>query len=317
MLHNYYSVISRDYIYKCVLLYKSMLRHDKNFRFLIVCLHDEVKDTLEKLRMKNTELIDISQIEKYDTELAAIKNSRNTKQYAWAVKPAAALYILEHYREVSHIIWLDGDTAFLSSPEAIFEEWGKSSILLTEEKFTGKYEYLSSIYGYFNTGFMGFNRDDTAIKSLKYFRKRLLEWNYDKKEQYRWNDQLYVSDWKGRFDNVGVVKNPGINLTPFIFNRILEEEGGVLKTRDRDIYFNDYKIVLFHFYGFKCFNNKEFELCYYTDIYHKPEIDIIYVPYMKEALRAIREIAKTNKSRSLKYDEKYDYIRNHYRLSAS
>lgn len=52
------------------------------------------------------------------------------------------------------------------------------------------------------------------MECLKYCRKKLIDCNFD---DYKgsWNDQLYVTDWPERFNNIGVVKNPGINLTPF------------------------------------------------------------------------------------------------------
>ncbi len=290
MMHNYYTVASKEYTYKILLLYNSMMRYDKSFRFFIVCLHSESRKIFEGLGLQNAVLIDIEALETYDGELVEVKKRRSTKQYAWAAKPVAALYILEYYHEVDHIVWLDGDTLFLSSPEPIYEEWGDYPVALTEEKFTGKYEDTAKIYGFYNTGFMGFRRSEGALECLRYFRERMMEWNYDEKEQYRWNDQLYVSDWPQRFGNIGIIKNPGVNMTPFIFNRLLEEDKSTLSEKTGCLYMGDIKIVLFHFYGFNYFNRNEFELCGYTDIYNQAEIKQIYIPYIKDSIRAIEKI---------------------------
>jgi len=312
MTHYYYTVASKEYTYKILLLYNSMMKYDKYFKFYIVCLHKEGKEMLEKFGLENAVLIEIGQLEAYDGELAEVKEKRSIKQYAWAAKPIAALYILDNYKDVDHIIWLDGDTVFMSSPDPIYEEWGDHPVVLTEEKFTGKYAQVADTYGFYNTGFMGYRRSETAVKCLKYFREKLLEWNYDEKEQYRWNDQLYVSDWPQRFENIGIIKNPGVNMTPFIFNRLLDEDKCVLSVRDGCQWMGNVKITLFHFYGFTYFNRHEFELCYYTDIHDQLEKNEIYLPYIKDCIKIMDRISKIDKSY---YSEKplTEYgIRNYY-----
>lgn len=315
MIHYYYSIISRKYVYKCLLLYNSMLVHDQNFRFFIICLQDEVDALMRKLGLKNGIIINIKEIEGFDRELPIVKNRRAIKQYAWAAKPSAALYIFENYPEVDRLSWLDGDTLFLSSPECIYKEWGDSSVLLTEESFNGKYGYLSKIYGYYNTGYMGFKKDEQSMECLEYFRHKLLfDWNYDKEEQYRWNDQLYVSDWKEKFMNIGVAENKGINLTPFVLNRLQDEEGLEVTKTNGLLYIGDINIVLFHYYGFIYFNEKEFELCAYTDISNAAEIEHIYLPYMKESVKAVRQINKIEKCFYKAVHTKGRHFRNYYFL---
>lgn len=316
MNHYYYTVASKEYTYKILLLYNSMMKHDKSFKLFIICLHSDSREMFKRLELPNAVLIDIEALEAYDSELTAVKDKRSIKQYAWAAKPVAALYILEYYKEVDHIIWLDGDMAFLSSPEVIFEEWANYSVLLTEEKFTDKYEYLSKIYGFFNTGFMGFRKDENSMECLRYFRDKLLyEWNDEEKEQYRWNDQLYVSDWASRFNNIGIVKNPGINLTPFVMNRLLEEWNSTLTGKEGQLYIGRDRIVLYHFYGFKYFNEKEFDLCYYTDIYDKSQIQYIYLPYIKEAVYINKKLRAMNKDFCYKQSTEGSFVKNYYRLS--
>lgn len=314
MIHYYYTVVSKEYTYKVLLLYYSMIKHDESFRFYIICLNKDSRKLFESLGLSNAVLIDAEVLEAYDEELAAVKGKRSIKQYAWAVKPSAALYIFEKYSKVDHIIWLDGDTLFLSSPEPIYEEWGEYPVALTEEKFTGKYEHIAEIYGFYNTGFMGFRRSDTALKCLEYFRQKLMEWNYDEKEQYRWNDQLYVSDWPQRFENIEVIKNHGVNMTPFIFNRLLNEAEYSLSEKDGCLYMGEVRITLFHFYGFNYLNRHEFELCCYTDIYDQAEINKIYLPYIKGSVEMIDEIGKIDRGFYTEEPADRKNIRNYYYL---
>lgn len=313
MTHYYYTVASKEYTYKILLLYNSMMKYDKSFKLFIICLHSDNRKIFEKIGLPNAVLIDINVLETFDRELAAVKDKRSTKQYAWAAKPVAALYIFDHYPEVDHIIWLDGDTLFLSQPEPIYEEWGEYPVALTEEKFTGKYKQNAAIYGFYNTGFMGFRRSEIAFKCLLYFREKLLfGWNYDEKEQHRWNDQLYVSDWPERFGSIGIIKNHGVNMTPFIFNRLLNETKCILQEKDGSLYMGEVKITLFHFYGFKYFNKQEFELCYYTDIHSQTEINHVYLPYIKNSVKIIDSIRKFDKGFYMEHPADQRSIRNYY-----
>ncbi|MDD4504662.1 MAG: hypothetical protein PHS15_07525, partial [Clostridiaceae bacterium] len=131
---------------------------------------------------------------------------------------------------------------------------------------------------------------------------------------YRWNDQLYVSDWPERCGNIGIVKNHGANMTPFIFNRLLDEAKYSLSERDGCLYMGEIKIILFHFYGFKYFNRHEFELCCYTDIYNQTEIKKIYLPYMKDSVEMIDKIRKIERGFYTEKPVDRNSIRNYYYL---
>ncbi len=296
MKHFYYTTCSKEYLYKGLLLYDSLQKHDKDFLFFLVCMDEASVTLINGLKLPNMEAISVKAIEAIDEELLSIKHTRSSKAYAWAVKPCAITYVFKHYKEVDHIIWLDSDTCFMSSPQPIYDEWKDYSILLTAERFDGKYHYIRDIYGFFNTGFMGFRRDEEALKAVEYFRERLIEWNYDEKEACRWNDQLYVSDWSERFANVGTVQGWGINLTPFMMKRLIEEQISDVVNRGGKLYIGDTEIVLFHYYGFSYYNQHEFELCSYTDIISKNAKSLLYLPYIKDAIIKLRLLARIDSS---------------------
>lgn len=100
------------------------------------------------------------------------------------------------------------------------------------------------------------SRDNNTMECLKYCRKKLIDCNFD---DYKgsWNDQLYVTDWSERFNNIGVVKNPGINLTPFEY-----DEWGNYSILLSDQYYTDdyeYLVATYGKYqtGFIGFRNNE------------------------------------------------------------
>lgn len=314
MYHNFCSIYSDEYAYKGLMLCRSLKKHDKDFRLFLIFLSDDCKQVFEAFNYKNVTCISISQIEKFDTALMGVKGTRNVKEYIWTAKASVMLYLLENFKELEHIAWLDGDTYFFSSPEPIFEEWGDASILLTNEGFIGPYEYLGRKHGIYNTGLMGFKRDSEALKALEYFREKLLLWCYDRFEPGLWSDQLHVCDWPERFRNVRLAVHPGINLTPFKLFRINVEENGTVSSFDGDIYINSTKLVFFHFYGFVYFEGEQFDLCSYDMTFSDQAIREIYLPYIYASIDAVRVMREKSRDCISDIQTKNRAIGNYFNL---
>ncbi|WP_353893802.1 glycosyltransferase [Proteinivorax hydrogeniformans] len=288
MKHYYCTTLSKDYLYKGLLLYKSLEKVDDNFHFYFVCLHEETKELLSKMHLKNATIIPISDIEAEDSQLLQVKESRNDKEYIWTSKASAMLYILRNFKGTDHIVWLDGDTYFFSDPAPIYKEWGNYSIMLTKERWRKRDKIRENQIGIYNTGFMGFRRDRHGLKALNWFRNKLIMWCYDK-NKFKigpWSDQVYVNDWPDRFQNVGVIKNIGVNLNPYIVQ-------GCKISKDKDhLYVNDTKLIFYHYYGFKYYDGNEFDLCGYAPNLKDNVLKLIYLPY----INAVNDITKFIKS---------------------
>ncbi len=293
MRHNYCTVYSKEYVYMGLILYNSLLKYDQDFYLYIFFMDDEALEIMKSMNLERAVLISLKDVEAEDQELSYTKNSRTDKEYSWTIKGSAMLYLLKHMADLEHIVWLDGDLKFLSDPQPIFDEFEKCSILLTEEKYTGPYEYLSKIYGVYQLGFIGFKRDENAIECLKWYRERLLEWCYENPDEGKWSDQRYAVDWPVRYKNVGIVQNLGVNLTPFILYRF-QQEGKCLVHRMEDgVYTDDTKIIFFHYYGFKYYDGNEFDLCRHWAKFSDDTLSILYLDYIysvNEAMEAIRRV---------------------------
>ena len=270
-----------------------------------------MKYLLEKMELSNATLISMKDVENDDWELANIKSTRNDKEYIWTSKASIMLYLLNHFSELDHIIWLDGDTAFLSDTQPIFDEWGNYSVFLTEEQYKGEYEWLSKIYGVYNTGFMGFKRDQNALQCLQWFREKLIDWCFDKPEKGRWSDQMYVNDWVTRFDNVGVAGNLGINA-----NLYTSSQNTVTK-EDDNLYINGDKLILFHYYGFKYFNGNEFDLCAHGHLPTNQIIQWIFVPYIQACNEVMDIISRIDKDFYYKQTPNGRIIKNYFNLASN
>ncbi len=295
MIHYYCTIASRLYMYKVLALYNSMVKYDRNFKFLIVCMDERVLDIFIALRLESIELISAADIEDVYPELKNIRKTRSEKEYAWTLKPSVFLYAFQKYDFLDHLIWLDGDTMFLSSADPIYKQWGEHSILLTEEGYSGRYEYMSQMYGVYNTGLMGFKRDPCSLPCLGWFQHKLNEWCYDRMEKGLWSDQMYVNDWPQRFKGVKVIKDRGINMTPFILWRLTGEGQNSIKENNQGVYVGNTRLVLFHYYGFRYDNESKHDICTYKDWkFSKAVIRDVYEPYIGACDKANLQLESVN-----------------------
>lgn len=310
MKHFYCSSFSKGYAYKGLLLYESLLKWDKDFHFFFICLHPEVKELYKKMNLKHATLISLSDLEGQDPELLTVKGSRNEKEYAWTVKASVMLHLFNNFPQIDHIVWLDGDTFFYSDPQPIFEEWGSQSIVLTEEKWSEANKKRRYTRGIFNTGFMGFKRDNHALNCLSWFREKLIQWCYDRLEDGLWSDQLYVNDWPTRFQ-AGIIKNLGVNVGPCII------QDCSLTKKGEDFYVNGEKLIFYHSYGFRYFDGNEFDLCSYIMTFKDNVIQWIYQPYIDACRQIVARIRQVKKDFYPQTRPRHQFIRNYYNLAAN
>ncbi|SES72535.1 Glycosyl transferase family 8 [Natronincola peptidivorans] len=309
MKHYYCSTFSKDYIYRGILLYNSLLKYDKNFHFFIICLHDEVKELIKKMNLEKATAIALSDIEQEDKDLLKVKKTRNDKEYIWTSKASVMLYLLNKFKALEHIVWLDGDTIFYSDPQPIFDEWGDQySIMLTKERWRKGHRQRNYITGIYNTGFMGFKRDKYSFNSLEWLRKKLIEWCYDKRENGLWSDQLYINNWHKKFQRVGIIKNIGVNLNPYIVQRCK------IKKKGDAIYVNGEKLIFYHAYGFKYYDGTEFDLCSYGLSLSDDVIKEIYLPYIYATRDIVKQINSVANNFYKEDRPKNKLIRNYFNL---
>lgn len=317
MKHYYCSAFSGAYSYQGLILYDSIRKHDKSFTLFCVCLDNTAFEIMSTLRTENIVVIKVEQIEAYFEDLKSIKVTRTINEYAWTIKSSEMLYILEKHKEVDKIIWLDGDTQMLSSSEVIFDEWGNSSVILTEQYYTDNHEPLINKYGRFQAGFVGFKRDNIGIEALSWWRRKCIEWCYSRFEKGRWADQKYLDKIPELFPNVCIVKNLGINMTPFILYRFNFEQQKYLELRGNELYINNIKPVLYHYYGFRYFDASIYDLCSYWMKFTRSTIELLYKPYMQSCIAAVEEIEAIKTSYKLLWENMDRFISSSFDLIRS
>jgi hypothetical protein len=317
MKHYYCSAFSGAYCYQGLVLYNSIKKLDNSFTMFYVCLDNLAYKILSGLSLKNLQVIKVETIEDYFPELKLAKQDRAIHEYAWTIKSSEILYIFENFEKVDRIIWLDGDTEMLSNTEAIFDEWGNDSIILTEQYYTGHHEPLIKTYGRFQAGFVGFCKDNEGLKALRWWRTKCIEWCYSKFEDGRWADQKYLDNIPELFQNICVVKSLGINMTPFILYRLNFEQEKYLEINEDEILINNTKLILYHYYGFKYLYDSTYDLCTYWMKFTRNSIEYLYVPYIKACRAAIDEIEAISPKYKLLLNNKERRICSYFDFSRS
>lgn len=312
-MHNYCTIFSRDSLYRGLLFYRSLKNHDKDFRLFIVFLHDEVRQLVERMRLENTVLINHSVIESGDEGLRSVMGTRGDQEYAWTLKAPMMLHIFKNYPNVESLVYIDGDVEFYSSPEPIFEELQKYSLLLTRERFyIQDNEAWYENYGKYNGGFLAFNRNQSSMQILEWLRDKCLGWCFNRVEDGKYGDQKFIDEIETHFQGVGISKNMGINTTAWY------SHASVMEARDGRFYVNEVPITFYHYSGMIQYAENEFDLCVYVSL-PKKLVSLIYIPYLRRLKAISRFVEQYDSSfgeRNLE-ENKSGYFKNYFKFEES
>jgi len=272
MTYNFCTLFDRNYLYKGLALYNSLLEHCDEFNLWIVCFDDISYSLLQKMNLKNVNLISLKEFE--DKELLSIKHTRSVAEYCWTCTPSVLLYIIKKEKSLDQIAYLDADLFFYSNPAPIFREFCEGSILITEHRYAKNLKYHSKKYGKYNVQFMIFRNDTIGLDCLEWWRDKCIEWCYAKPENGKFGDQKYLDDWTSRFKNVIVLKSKGGGLAPWNLPNYN------LSNIEDEIYVNDNLLIFYHFHTFNILKSTKFDLVKSYRL-TKKQIDLIYMSYIK------------------------------------
>ena len=280
MTYNFCTLFDRNYLYKGLALYYSLLEHCDKFNLWIVCFDEISYSVLKKMNLKNVNLISLKEFE--DDELLNIKDTRSPAEYCWTCTPSVPLYILNKEKSLDHIAYLDADLFFFDDPAPIFKELGDGSILMTEHQYAKNAKRYTKKYGRYNVQFLIFRNDPSGLECLKWWRDRCIEWCYAKPVDGKFGDQKYLDDWTSRFKDVVVLRNKG-GVAPWNIPNYQ------ISTTNNKIYVDDDPLIFYHFHTFKILNDTKFSL---VDGYGltRSHIDLIYLPYIRTIKRMIGRV---------------------------
>ena len=243
-MYFFCTCFDQHYLSRGLALHASLIAHCPGFKLWVVCLDAECLDILSRMRLKNTELIPLSEVERADEGLRQAKSGRSRIEYYFTCTPSILLHLLTRRPEADLLTYLDADLFFFSDPAPIYEEMGARSIGIFGHRFSEHHRSREQ-YGIYNVGWLSFRKDGNSLDCLRWWRERCLEWCFDRVEEGRFADQKYLDEWPGRFQGVAVLDHKGAGLAPW------NMENYSLRRQDGKIFVDGAELVFFHFHGFK------------------------------------------------------------------
>jgi len=243
---DFCTIFNHHYLSRALAMYKSLERTCDSFHVYAYVIDDISLQFFNTANYPNITVLPIKNVE--DEALLAVKNERTIGEYCWTCTPSLILHSIEKYN-LQHCTYIDADLFFYQNPKILIEEMGDASVLITPHNFSS--EYLDALkFGKYCIQFMTFKNDEYGMKALKWWREACINWCYNRLEDGKFGDQLYLDDWLTRFEKIHELKQEGtlapwnnasydlleIDKKPFVVNK---------KTKQKS------PLIFYHFHGFK------------------------------------------------------------------
>lgn len=265
-MYNYCTLFDSNYLTRGLALYESLKRHSTDFHLYIFAFDDRSLNLLKKLSLEYVTVIGLPEFE--DKKLLAIKPTRTVGEYCWTCTPSVIKYCLDNY-DIDNCTYVDADIYFFSDPSILIEEMQDKSVLITEHRYTPRYDQ-SSTSGIYCVQFMTFKHDRHAMLVLDWWREACLTWCFNRFEDGKFGDQKYLDDWPERFEGIHVLENLGGGVAPW-------------NIQQYNLKANPFKLVFYHFHGLQFIDSERVLLSQYD--LTKDDINIIYKPYISHLNR--------------------------------
>ena len=273
---NYFcTLFNQAYLSRGLALYQSLHRHCPNFHLFIFPFDQQTHNTLAALNLKGVTLVPLASFESAD--LLEIRPSRTIAEYCWTCTPAIILYSIENF-QLPLCTYLDADLFFFADPTPLITEMGNKSVLITEHRYTPKYDQTRES-GIYCVQFMTFKNDPQGMKVLTWWRKACIDWCYARAEDGKFGDQKYLDDWPERFEGVHILQHPGGGIAPW-------------NVQQFNYKLNKNKIIFYHFHQFKMYEDGIFDLGNYQ--LSQKDREIFYWPYLNQILQVHKLLEREN-----------------------
>ena len=279
-MHNYCTLFDSNYLTRGLAMYESLKKYSDNFHLYIFAFDEKSDEMLRKLFLEHVTIISLSKFE--DEELLNVKGDRSIAEYCWTCTPSIIKYSIENYG-LDNCTYVDADIYFFSNPSVLIDEMGGKSILITEHRFTPKYD-ATKASGKYCVQFMTFKDDVNGMLALNWWREACLDWCYAKFEDGKIGDQGYLNDWMTRFEGVHELQNLGGGVAPW-------------NVQQYDLSDKSFGLVFYHFQGYRMWSGNKIALSVYK--LSDNDINLLYRPYTKHLDRITQDL--------LKFDNVSDY----------
>ena len=275
------TLFDSNYLIKGLTMIKSLSEFCEDFEIYVLCLDSKTKIILEKINITHIKCIELFEVENND--LLKAKKGRSKAEYCWTLAPNFTWYVMDKFKDINLITYLDADLLFYSSFEPLFKEIGNSSIAIIEHRFAKPYKNLES-NGRFCVEWNTFRRDQEGMQCLNKWRLQCIEWCFYKYGDGKMGDQKYLDEWPNKYDSCHIIKDLGAGIAPWNYSQY------EIKNKHPRIKINGENLIFYHFHQFQILkNNKFFRI---GEIYssYKKEPNEIYKRYEKQLISTLKQI---------------------------
>jgi hypothetical protein len=179
-----------------------------------VCFDEEAAAAVEAANLAGVRVVRLPELEQAHPELASVKAERSKVEYYFTSTPTVVAHALAAEPQASWVTYLDADLWFFDSPDELYREQEPGSVAIIEHGYRERDKWRER-FGVYNVGWVSFRNDVAGRTCLEWWRKRCLEWCFDRPEDGKFADQGYLDRFAELTDRLVVLRHPGANLAPW------------------------------------------------------------------------------------------------------
>lgn len=278
-MHYYCTLFDSYYLNRGLVMQKSLLEKCNNFHLYIFAFDKVSYNILKSLNLQKTTIISLEEFENDD--LKRIKPGRTKGEYCWTCTPSTILYCIEKFN-LPGCTYLDADLCFYDDPTALIDEMGSNSVLITEHRYTKRYDQ-SATSGIYCVQFITFKNDVIGMDVLRWWAARCIEWCFNRFEDGKFGDQKYLDDWTSRFKGIHVLRHLGGGVAPWNVQQLdLQKRGHKWLVREKSG--GEFVSLIFYHFHHITFFATTVDLSVVYDL-KSTEVRRLYREYLGEILR--------------------------------
>ena len=290
---NFCTLFDSHYLSRGLVMYESLKKYCPDFHLYIFAFDQHVFEYLQSLKFNFITPISLKEFE--DDKLVSVKKDRTQEEYCWTCTPSTIKYCIEKFN-LDCCTYIDADLYFFSDPAVLITEMGEKSILITEHRYTPKYDKSKSS-GIYCVQFMTFKNNSDGIKALNWWRDACIDWCFREPDNGRLGDQKYLDDWLQRFDGVHSLQHLGGGIAPWnVQQYTFNQDNDVLLSAIEIKTQHKFDAVFYHFHGLKLLDNQQVYLGGYR--LKNNVLTTIYKPYIQDILAIEEQLSQSTYFRS-------------------
>lgn len=217
-MEHYVTLFDSFFLPQGLALHASLERHAGSYTLWVLCVDEGAHGALVVLALPNTRLLRLADWE--TPELSRVKAGRSRGEYCWTLTPFAPRFVFEAQPASTRVTYIDADMWLCGDPGKVlleFEQSGKS-VLITEHAYSPEHDQ-GVRSGRYCVQFMTFTRDG-GERVRQWWADRCIEWCFNRVEDGKFGDQMYLEDWPQRFPHeVHVLQDKALLQAPWNASR--------------------------------------------------------------------------------------------------